>query len=674
MFKSRPIRFLLFMLPILWVNNCLAHEGHTPSSVSRLLDMKLEELKNITVTSVSKSTESQFRAASAITILTSNDIKRSGATHIVEALRMVPGMNVAQISPSQWAVSARGFNRQFSNKLLVLIDGRSVYTPLFSGVYWDIQDIPLEDIDRIEVIRGPGAALWGANAVNGVVNVITKHSSFTQGTHVSTIRGNHEKENITFRYGGNTESGVTYRVYGKHINKDEYTKPIDGTGSNNQWRQHKVGFRVDSSGIFNKQFTIQGEFHEGRAQQEFIFPGLLGASQSGIVDGDENYSGGHLLTKWQHIEDGKQETKLQFYLDFVERDMSNLMDQERLTVDFDLQKSYVFNKENKFIWGANYRLFKDDIDDITASNGQKYLSYVPSDSYNSLYSLFGEHRYSGIDNWEFILGTKISHNYFTDFEFQPNVRISWALKDNQTLWFKTARAIRIPTRGERSLSSIAQSDSAGFVRLSASADRNFDSEKLTAFELGYRAQPSWWFKVDASVFYNIYDDLRTFENGSSDFNSPNTFREFIAENLGHAETYGLEASLNFNVTKDWEIQTNYSFLELEMHTDKRSADFTIASEEDKSPEQQLSVLSRFNLSKKIEIDNSLYLVDELSSFDIDSYARFDTRFAWRPSNNVEISAVAQNIFDKNHGEFTPFLFSGASDVGRSAYLRLDINF
>ncbi len=640
-----------------------------------LVHLSLEELQNVKVTSVSRAPESAFKAAAAITVLTNEDIKRSGATNIAEALRLVPGLNVARIDSNKWAISARGFNRQFSNKLLVQIDGRSVYTPLFSGVLWDAQDLILEDINRIEVIRGPGATMWGANAVNGIINIITKSSEFTQGKYVSSLYGNQERGTVSARYGQKLDDERFYRVYAKHSRKEESQVASSGLGNDDTWHQSRTGFRYDWNKSLVEKIKIQGEAYTGRENQAYVLPGLTTPGVSDTVNGDERVAGANILASWTKMTDSDSENTFQGYFDYIQRDMNNLLGQRRFTLDLDFQRVSQLDKKNQLIWGAGYRFFRDHINDKTLGNGQQYLDYEPEKSNNHLLSTFIQNKHALIDDELFLtLGSKFSHNYFSGFEIQPNARFSWRPQDRQTFWGAVSRAIRIPTKGERGLSSIAVSTPGGFVRQSANTNRNYDSEEVISYELGHRIQLAQWASLDTTIFYNEYDRLRTFETGVSGFNIPGTLFELVASNSGSAESHGIEISASISPAKNWKVGASYSYLELQMHTAKDSNDFLIAAKEGQSPEQQATLTSRYNMTQNIELDNSIYYVDELPAYNIQDYIRVDARIGWRPAEGVDLSIVGQNLFNKYHQEVRPSLYSRPADIGRSIYAKVALEF
>lgn len=669
---------LLTILLVCSTNSSVAaHDedyGHK-HDLSDLINLSIEDLEKLKVTSVSRKAESKFRAASSISVLTKEDIRRSGFTSIPEALRMVPGVNVARVDSNKWSISVRGFNRMFSNKLLVLIDGRTVYTPLVSGVYWDTQDLNFEDLDRIEVIKGPGAAMWGSNAVNGVINIITKNAAFTQGNHVSVIKGDYHRGTVSARHGGQFSDDLFYRVYAKHSSYNETDQINSDLGIDDDWYFSRAGFRLDWNKSGQESFQLQSEIHSGREQQQYSVPGLVANGVSGDIDADDNITGGHILGSWKRQTHIGGEEKLQLYVDYKRRDTSNVLNQSILTFDVDYQNLWPVNERNELIWGLGYRFFHDNLNDLELSNGVTYVDYEPERTNNNLFSAFVQNEYAMVPNELFLtLGSKFEHNYYTDFEIQPNARIAWHIDDTNTMWAAVSRAIRIPTRSERSLSSVLSSRATGFVRLSASSDRNFDSEKLTAFEWGYRTQPSWWSLIDLSLFYNKYDELRTFEAGTSAFGNPNTALEGIAENLGYAETYGIELATRFTLRRNWNVFLNYSFLEMEMHTKKSSRDTSLAGEETRSPEQQINLLSRLNVTPYLMFDSNIFYVDQLASQDIDDYLRVDTSVHVDFSDRVKLSLVGQDLFDSGHQESVPNLYSRKAEFGRSVFARLSVDF
>jgi iron complex outermembrane receptor protein len=542
--------------------------------------------------------------------------------------------------------------------MLVLIDGRSVYTPLFSGTYWDEQDVVMEDIERIEVIRGPGATMWGANAVNGVINVITKNANSTQGNFISGIYGNEERGNISSRHGGKIGKNTYYRIYNKYFKRDESKTVTDDTGANNEWEMTRSGFRIDTEHNVKNNYTIQGDIYSGYNEAPLTLDSITN------VNGDEDVSGGNLMFKWSHAQSNDSIYDLKVYSDYTVRDIA-VFKQDRKTLDIDFQHIWKKIENHEVTWGLGYRIFNDELISKTV-NGISYLSYNPEDSYNNLYSSFIQDKISIVPNTLYItLGSKFEHNFYTDFEVQPNARITWLPNDKSTIWAAVSRAVRIPSRAETSINVVAAGTPPFLLR--QVGNEAFNSEKMIAYELGYRIRPKDNLSFDITTFFNDYDNLRSLE--------PNGTLTIPVDNKGYAETYGIELSSEWNVTEDWTLVAAYNYLKTTMHVDLDSTDsFTEASDENASPHNQFKLRSHLNLKHNVEFDNILYFVDNLSSKHIENYIRFDTRLSWKPNDRYELSLVGQNLFDDSHPEFSQALYSTPSAIGRSAYVKVKYNF
>lgn len=627
------------------------------NALDNLMKMSLQELQNVKVTSVSKRPEDPFEAAAAVYVVTADDIRRAGAVTIPDILRTVPGIEVAQIDTNKWAVTSRGFNGQFSNKLLVLVDGRTVYTPLFSGVFWNIQDTVLEDISRIEVIRGPGATLWGSNAVNGVINIITKGAENTQGTYISTLAGNEERVTGEARYGGKIGEDFYYRVFAKHFDRTP-SQTLQGVDAGDDTYLSRTGFRADWRKTDFDKITVIGDIYSGMERQIAFLPTGLGSVRTDV---DERVKGGSINSRWNHTFSKTSRLSIQTYIDHIERNTA-LLDQERTTFDVDIQHNWDISDRNELTWGVGYRYFQDDLDEKNI-NGTTYLNYTPDNSNNNIYSAFIQDKLTIVPEKLFLtLGSKFEHHYFTGLEVQPNVRVSYLITDRQTLWGAVTRAVRSPTRGEDGLDLVLSST------LSQDGSEFFKSEELVAYELGYRYQPNWRMMFDATVFYNDYDSLRTFENDG--------LGNLVANNNSNGEGYGFELASRYSVTRNWNLYANYSFLTLDIHLNDGATEIVDFSEKNEglSAKHRVSLMSRVNLTKNIELDNNLYFVDNLPEADVDAYIRFDTRIGWRPTKYLELSLVGQNLFDDQHKEFSQSLYSVPSEVGRSIYGRASLRF
>src|SRR5437588_2583260 len=440
--KSGPVRSAGRILLAAFLAAVLAGStvAQTSRSVRDVTAVSLEDLWNMQVTSVSKRTQKVADAAAAIFVITQADIRRSGATSIPEALRLVPGLEVARIDQNKWAIGSRGFNGRFDNKLLVLIDGRSVYTPLFSGVYWNVQDVMLEDVDRIEVIRGPGATLWGANAVDGVINVITKPAQATQGGLVTAEGGTEERTAESVRYGGKLGNSAFYRIYSKYF---EWEPSIDATGkaAHDGWNAVRAGFRVDTKSSGPNALTVQGDLYDSDYKETLTIPSL-NPPYSSMFANDGDYAGGNLLGRWNHSF-SRSSTTLQVYFDRTNVLDNSLFTDHESVYDIDFQHDIHVGESQELVWGMGYRSIQD-------SNGSSFtVSLQPNHSSLNQFSSFLQDEVSFFDRrLRVTLGSKFEHNDFTGFEFQPNVRVLANIGKNQSDWAATSRAVRTPALTE----------------------------------------------------------------------------------------------------------------------------------------------------------------------------------------------------------------------------------
>jgi iron complex outermembrane receptor protein len=471
--------------------------------------MSVQDLMNIEVSSVSRREQKLSDAAAAVFVITREDIRRSGATSIPEVLRMAPGLEVAHIDANKWAISSRGFNSRFANKLLVLMDGRTVYTPLYSGVFWDVQDTMLEDIDRIEVIRGPGATLWGANAVNGVVNIITKSAEDTRGGLVVAGSGSEERGFGAVRYGGRIREDAFWRVYAKSFSRDGGVDASDRDGADD-WDAFRGGFRLDWRPTGEDIFTFEGDAYKEDAGQTLRLP-LLRQPFLAFLDDSAGIEGTDLLAKWEHTFSSSSSIGIQLYYDRMKIE-DILLTESRDTFDIELQHCFRTLERHEFIWGLGYRLYRDSVENTF----QTALDPAGKDAH--LFSVFLQDDISLIkEKLHLILGAKIEHNDYTGFEIQPNARLIWTPHVRHTLWAAVSRAVRTPSRteedGRLNISVLPPfapgnpSPNPGIV--SVFGNRDFLSEELIAYELGYRVHPVTELSFDLAVFYNDYDHLRT---------------------------------------------------------------------------------------------------------------------------------------------------------------------
>lgn len=621
-----------------------------------LKKLSLEELADIEITSASRSPERLSETAAAVAVLTNADIHRSGVTNIPNALRLVPGLNVAQGDAQTWAVSSRGFNDVFANKLLVMIDGRTVYTPLFSGVFWDVQDTVLEDIDRIEVVRGPGAALWGANAVNGVISIITKSARDTQGLLISGGGGTEDRAITNIRYGAKLGEDAFLKVYARYFNRDS-SALATGQQAHDGWEMYRAGFRADWEPK-GSSFTLQGDIYAGNKDRLYSVPTTIFPFAARRESTDE-LAGGNLLARWTHDFSADSQLTLQTYYDRTVRDTA-VISETRATGDVDLQHRFKLGERQEVVWGFGFRSTRDDVTNTLN------VSLAPTQRTLNLFSAFVQDEISIIpERLRLTLGSKLEHNDFTGFELQPSVRASWTPAERQTFWASVSRAVRTPSRAEDDI----RLNPAPPVPLPPGSitifgDRSIIAEELFAYEAGYRLQPNARVSLDLSAFYNEYDNLRTLER-----TVPGPVSPSIAGNKLKADTYGVELSATAQATEAWRLQGGYSFLEIDAHGDADSSDVTTErTTEGSTPHHQLFLRSLLDLPFNIQFDATLRYVDALPAPGIPSYVTADLRLAWSPRKNLEIAIVGRNLLDDRHPEFAPtFIGTERAEIERSVH-------
>jgi iron complex outermembrane receptor protein len=639
-----------------------------------LTQLSLEDLMNTKVTSVSKKEQSLSRTASAIFVITAEAIRRSGATNIPDLLRMVPGLDVAQINGNSWAVSARGFNHQFSDKLLVLIDGRTVYTPLFAGVYWDTQDVPLEDIDRIEVIRGPGATVWGANAVNGVINIITKSSTETQGGLLVAGAGTKEVAAGMGQYGGRLGRDATYRVFTRYFDQTNFPD-LSGEDGHDDWHLLHGGFRTDGRLSKKDTFTLQGDLYGGNEGAEFGHIVSIAPPVNANIDGQAGLAGGDVLSRWNHAFSSRSDTTLQFYFDRYERDGPESRE-DRDTFDIDFEHHLALGARNDLIWGGDYRHSADH------TVGTIDQAWVPASRAVQLLSIFAQDEIVLKPDCVFLtVGTKLENNYFSEFDVDPSARVAWTPTKRQTFWAAVSRADRSPARrNEDADINIAVFPGPGGVPAELTLFGNSDetSEHVVAYELGYRAQPATRFSVDVATFINNYTDLATTEPGSPFLvtNPTHLVVPLVWGNKMYGTTHGVEAFGNWKVNDRWSLSPSYALLQMYLHTNLTSQDTTSVPDiEGSSPRQQAQLRSHLLLPDRFAWDASAYFVERLPAQAVPSYTRLDTQISRQVGERLELSLVGLNILQDHHLESNDMLTSlNPTLVKRSAYVKIEWHF
>ena len=646
------VAFLVFAATKL---SAQTNADEVPTAV--LKKTSLEDLMKMDVTSVSKRPEPYAQAAAAIQVITQDDIRSSGASSIPEALRLADNLQVAQIDSRQWAISARGFNGSAANKLLVLIDGRSIYTPLFSGVFWDVQDYLLADIDRIEVISGPGGTLWGANAVNGVINIITRNAKDSQGLLVEAGGGTELRGFEGVRYGGKLATNVSYRVYEKYFNRDS-TVRANGRSAQDEWQMGQTGFRVDWDANPKNLLTFQGDFYEGAISQTNPAP-------------DVRVAGGNFLSRWSHEISADADLKLQLYYDRTHRVLPNLFGEDLDTYDLDFQHHFRLGDRHNFIWGAGYRFTHDDVKNAPPGPLTPIaLSFLPAKVDHDVVSGFVQDEITLRENLLFTLGTKIEHNDYSGIEVQPSGRLSWNVTSNQTVWTAISRAVRAPSRIDRDFFAYVFVPGIPPPTLLAGGP-NFKSETVIAYELGYRIQPHAKISASISGFYNDYDNLRGLNTNAV----PPTI-----DNSVKAETYGAEVEATYQMLDWWRWRAGYTFIEEHFRIKPGKFDSSRGLGEASDPEQQFSLRSSMDLPGNTELDARLRWVDTLHNISngklgtVPSYLELDVRFSWHPTDRLELSIAGQNLLHDHHPEFGFPDPNRRSEIERGVYGKVSWKF
>jgi iron complex outermembrane receptor protein len=644
-----------------------------------LTQKSLEDLMNIDVTSVSKKAQKTSETAAAVFVITSEEIRRSGALNIPDLLRMVPGLDVGQIDGNQWAISARGFNGQYSNKLLVLIDGRTVYTPVFVGVFWDSQNVPLESIERIEVIRGPGAAVWGSNAVNGVINIITKSAGETQGGSVDAGAGNAIIGPEAIRYGGKARGLGAYRVYAEGFHAGSLPTPA-GLDGQDDWRLVHGGFRTDSSLSAKDSLTTEGDVAQGKAGELSTVPVSLQLPETATLALRNRYWDWNLLARWKRTISPRSETSLQIYFDRTTRE-DPTYGIGLNTLDIDFQHHVAWGSRQDIVWGLGYRLSAD------GTNPTLRIVFTPQNRLTHLFSIYAQDEITILpDRLRLSVGARLEHNGYTGFDLEPSARLAWSLNSKNMVWSAVTGAVRTPARSDRDIrvnyEALPGSIATGYLPMLVSffGNPNAKNEQLTAFEAGYRNNWTSSFSLDTTVFYNRYRDLESVESGTMGLEMtpapPHLLIPTSFSNNLYGETHGIEFFANWKAASHWTLSPGYAFFSMHLHTFAGSLDTTTAqSTEGSTPDHQAQLRSSVSLPKSLQWNTSAYFVNRLPSLAIPSYTRVDTGLTWRAGKSISISAVGQNLFSNRHMEFSGLDSSvQAGLMRRSAYAKMAWSF
>lgn len=617
-------------------------------TASAITEITLEDLLNTEVTSVSKKAQRLSETASAIHVITDDTIRRSGLHSIPEILRLAPGVNVARVSATEYAISIRGMEQQYSNKLLVMVDGRSVYTPTFGGVKWESLHVPIEDIERIEVIRGPGATVWGANAVNGVINILTKSTEDTQGTLVSPGAGTEEHAFGTLRHGGKVGETLGYRVSIGYLDRDHTLRRGEHDASSNQGRVGTAHTRLDWTPSERDQVTFTGSyFQQDLRTSNFSYalhpmiPGFL-AGQS-VVHGQHENWGGNGNFDWTRKLDEDQSIELAGYVD-VERSDTFQVGETRRTMDLTLQHNWKLADADDFLWGLGWRQ-----NDSRTDEGAPGLSFRKENRREVIWSGFGQLEHVLVPELlTATVGSKVEWNDITGWELQPSARMLWTPNDWNQVWASVSRSVRTPTRADRDIDLIAAAIPVApglYAPFTIVGDEDLGAEVMLAYEIGYRVQPSSKVSIDSALFFNDYDNMITTD-------TPLSPTSLTFDNRSEARVYGAEVEATWQVRNDWRLTGSWTGQRVQERGMRRNMGL-----EGKTPRHQMQLHSYLNVTEQIELDLGLYYTgrrafkDAFGSYRIGSHWRTDLRLGWKPCERLEVAVGVQDLFDRRHSEF-----------------------
>jgi iron complex outermembrane recepter protein len=588
---------------------------------------------------------------------------------------MVPGMDVAQIDANTWAISARGFNARFGNKLFVMVDGRSVYMPSFGGVFWDTLDIPLEDIERIEVIRGPGGSIWGTNAVNGVINIITKKTSETKGALVTASGGNLDQGSGTVQYGGAVGKDTDYRVYAKYFDQDHLPSPTGSDGGDG-WRALRGGFRTDSVISQKDTLTFQGDIYSAREGTPTTIDPSLTAPAPIPIELLVNVTGGFLQGAWTHAYSPTSGITLQASYEQYER--NDTVGDDRGTWNLDFAHHFAWGDRSNLAWGLNFR------DSDSHARGPFLASFVPANLNTQLYGAFIQDEIVlSPDRLYLTVGAKLEDNHYTGVNVMPSARIAWTPTSKQTVWAAVSDAVRSPSAldaGFRAYNASFPGPGGVPVVVALIGNPNVNDEALIAYEAGYRTTVGKRLSFDFATYYNDYNHLETTEPAPLFFEDAPAPPHFVLpvtfENLMHGETHGIEIAAAWKVTNRWTLNPGYAFEEIHMHLAPTSQDISsVAATQGSSPDHSAQLRSRVELSHGLVWDTAAYFVGRLTNPSEPSYTRLDSQLSWNFSERGSLAFVGQNLLKNLHQEFVDSTGSDRTTLmKRSAYVKFTWKF
>lgn len=648
----------------------------TGDSDKPLKHLSLQELSQIEVTTTSKKPVAANVTPAALYVITGEDIRRSGVTTIPEALRLAPGVEVARIDSDKWSIGIRGFGSRLSRSVLVLFDGRTVYTTLLAGTYWEVQDTVLEDVDRIEVIRGPGGTIWGPNAVNGVINIITKSTSETHGTLVAVGGGNVDQGIATVRYGGSRGQNFDYKIYGKAFTRGPEFHPDERNFDD--WRAVQGGFRTDWNRKTKDHFTVQGDIYDQR-DGESVQATSYTPPYSQVVDANARLSGGNVLGRWSRNVNAKNDFQVQAYYDRTNRREPNFQD-IRDTYDVDYIHHLKVASRHNLTWGVGARWSLGN--DIQVVSG---LTFSPAMRTDSLYTGFAQDEIALVKNkLSLTIGTKLLHTNFSNFEAEPSARLMWTPTKTTSVWAAYTHAVRTPSDAERDFFlsgfvGLAPDGTPFFARFNA--NRNFRPEQLNGYELGFRQLIAKNLYVDIASFFNHYHDLFSEDITGAPFveNTPAPTHLLLPAEFSNGllgQTKGIEVAPEWRPTSFWRLRGSYSYLHMNLRKGPNSLDIgTAPSIEGSSPQHQVGVQSSFDVAKSVNFDLGFRYVSALPGQNVKAYSTADARLGWMFRPGFELSVTGQNLLQPSHPEFgtDPGIPDGTITlvgIKRSAFIKL----
>ncbi len=658
-----------------------AAEESSDERLRSMLETDIDELGDIIVQEyislASKRPEKVWETPAAAYVITATDISRSAATNIPDLLRMVPGMFVGNTDSSTWIVGARGLANEYGIDTLVLLDGRQVNFLSWGSVLWSIQDYPLEDIERIEIIRGPGGTLWGTNSGNGVINIITKHTKNTQGGLLSGIAGTDLYKGV-FRHGGKMGEDAFYRVYGTYKDVDSFK---DGNGNNSvdDWSYGKAGFRIDWQPSDQNELTFQGTAYQDNAWFTHFSPGVREEPFFPVKNRYiKDKEGLDLLVQWDHAFDDESKMKWLTYYDYFNLDNDYVVNLNYHTFKTDFE--YQFNPfpDHEFIIGSGYRLVSDDV-----KNGA--LHYEPPSANDQTFTAFIQDDYTIIeDKLKLSLGSQFQYSDYSDFDYQPSAKLVYTPYEQYTVWTSVTRSAnhyyRVMNENSFIFYALDFPYGSGTIPMLASFcdEGHANSENKLTFEIGQRLQATRYLSFEFSAFYNILEDHLT---ADTNWDQPVFFADPIPHLIVFAfpgnnidgETYGVELAANANITDSWKLMASYSALDIQLHLKNNSNDFVWYFLEDSSPHHQFKINSYLDITKDVKLDASYYFVDEINNWGIPPHGRLDVRLGWEPSKQLEISLVGTNLLDSQTHEANG-MYTAYTEVERGVYGKLTYRF